>query len=94
MVKATRAKDVRTFQNIPNVGPRIERDFLTLGFTDPQELKGRDPYILYKDLCQKTKTKHDPCVLDTFIAVVDFMNGAQAKPWYEYTTYRKKTYIL
>lgn len=37
----------------------------------------------------KTKSNQDPCVLDTFIAAVDFMHGAPARPWWYYTKERK-----
>jgi hypothetical protein len=31
-------------------------------------------------------------VLDTFMAAVDFMNGAAAAPWWAYTAQRKALY--
>ena len=33
---------------------------------------------------------HDPCVLDTFMAAHDFMNGGFAQPWWHFTEQRKK----
>lgn len=92
MKKAIYASGVKKFTDIPNVGPRIARDFTTLGIKTPQALKGRSAFTLYTSLCKKTKMRHDPCVLDTFMAVVEFMNGAKAHPWWHYTPERKKKY--
>ena len=51
---------------------------------------GKDPYKLYNELCRLTGKKHDPCVIDVFLSVVDFMEGGDAKPWWEFTEERKK----
>lgn len=91
-MKARTRDAVRKFTDIPNVGPRIAADFGTLGITTPQELIGKDGYALYVALCKKTKMRHDPCVLDTFMAVADFMNGGIPRKWFYYTKMRKKLY--
>jgi hypothetical protein len=77
-------------EQVPNVGPAIAADFKRLGVTCPQDLIGRDPYELYDELCRVTKKRHDPCLLDTFIAAVRFMDGEPAKPWWTYTAQRKR----
>jgi hypothetical protein len=41
-------------------------------------------------LCRLTKRRHDPCLLDTFIAAVRFMGGEPARPWWAYTAGRKR----
>lgn len=91
-MKASHASEVQEFTDIPNVGPRIAADFIIIGLKKPQDLLGKDPFTLYQSLCNKTKTRHDPCVLDTFLAAVDFMNGAKTRPWWNYTSKRKKQY--
>ncbi len=92
MPKATHAREARTFTDIPNVGKAMAGDFHTLGFKTPQELAGQDPLTLYKRLCVATSTRQDPCVLDTFLAVVDFMNGGPPHAWWEFTSERKKRF--
>lgn len=77
-------------EEVPNVGPALAGDLRLIGVTNPQDLVGRDPYALYDDLCRVTKQRHDPCVLDTFIAAVRFMDGAPATPWWAYTAERKQ----
>jgi hypothetical protein len=78
-------------EDLPNVGPAIAADFVRLGIRTPRELAGRDPYALYDELNRVTGTRHDPCVLDTFISAVRFMDGASARPWWKYTAERKRS---
>jgi hypothetical protein len=82
--------DVARLEEIPNIGPSIAADLRRLGITSPAELLGRDPYAMYEDLCRKTGRRHDPCVLDTFIAAVRFIAGEPKKPWWKYTAERKR----
>src|SRR5471030_2277527 len=84
-------EDVTHLEDIPNVGPSIASDLRQLGITMPAELLGRDPYAMYDDLCRITGQSHDPCLLDTFIAAVRYMEGGPKKPWWKYTAERKKT---
>ncbi len=89
-MKAKTAQEVKTFQDIPNIGPAMVRDFYLLGVNSPHDLKNKSPIQLYKKLCQIRGIRQDPCVLDTYMAVVDFMNGASARPWWHYTNMRKE----
>ena len=92
MAKATRASEVKNFVDIPNVGKAMERNFLLLGLKSPADLKNQDPYKLYQKMCKVSVVRQDPCVLDTYLAVVDFMNGAAIRPWWSYTTERKEKF--
>lgn len=76
-------------EQLPNIGPRIAADFRRIGIAVPADLPGRDPYALYDDLNRLTGQRHDPCVLDTFIAAVRFMEGGPAVPWWNFTAERK-----
>ena len=49
-----------------------------------------DPYAMYDPLCRLTGVRHDPCVLDTFIAAVRYMEGGPKKPWWAFTAERKR----
>ena len=83
-------KTVPEFEELPNIGKAIASDLLLVGIQRPQDLIGKDPCQLYDDLCNITGEKHDPCVIDVFLAVVDFMEGGKAKPWWEFTAKRKR----
>jgi hypothetical protein len=88
--KATSSRDVVSLEDIPNVGAAVADDLRQLGINQPDDLLGRDPYEMYDDLCRITGQRHDPCLLDTFIAAVRFMAGEPKKPWWKYTAERKR----
>jgi len=90
--KAIHARLATVLEAIPNVGVSIARDLRSIGIKEPRDLVGRNPYSLYRALCDKTRTRQDTCVLDTFISAVRFMEGAPARPWWSYTAERKKKF--
>jgi len=83
--------NVTRLEDIPNVGVAVARDLRQLGITSPGDLPGRDPFALYDDLCRITGKHHDPCLLDTFIAAVRFMEGGPKTRWWKFTAERKRT---
>jgi hypothetical protein len=85
-----RGREIVRLEEIPNVGPAVATDLRRLGITSPGELSGRDPYAMDDDLCRITGQRHDPCMLNTFIAVVRYMAGAPEKPWWGYPAERKR----
>jgi hypothetical protein len=89
--KVDRAK-LRTFTDLPNIGPAMAGDFVALGYETPAQLKGVDPYVLYRRLCAHSGVRQDPCVLDTFISVSRFLEGEEPQPWWAYTAERKQRY--
>jgi hypothetical protein len=82
---------VARLEDIPNVGVSVAGDLRQLGITSPDDLPGRDPYGMYDDLCRVTGQRHDPCLLDTFIAAVRYMEGGPKTAWWNFTAERKKT---
>jgi len=82
--------DVKELEDLRNVGPATAADLRHLGITRPQQLVGKDPFKLYEKLCRLTGVRHDPCVIDVFVAITRFMGGDKAKPWWKYTTERKR----
>jgi hypothetical protein len=81
---------VRKLTDLPNIGPAMAADLILLGIDVPGKLAGRDPRKLYDALCERTGFRHDPCVLDTLISVVRFMDGDEPRPWWAYTAERKR----
>ena len=89
---STKARtDIIRLEQIPNVGPAVAADLTQLGITRPADLLGRDAYAMYDQLCRLTGQRHDPCVLDVFIAAVRYMEGHPKTPWWKYTAERKRT---
>lgn len=88
--RAINRHDIARLEDIPNVGPAIATDLQQLGITSPGELVGRDPYAMYDQLNRLAGVRQDPCVLDTFIAAVRYMEGGSKKPWWAFTAERKR----
>jgi hypothetical protein len=88
-MKAQLAEQALKLAHIPNIGPAMVEDFKRLGIDRPAQLVGADPLLLYQRLCELTAARHDPCVLDTFISAVRFMEGAPPHQWWHYTAERK-----
>jgi hypothetical protein len=74
---------------LPNIGPAIARTLMRLGIERPDNLRGQTAEQLFRRLCDLDGRRHDPCLLDTFVAAVDHANGAPARPWWYYTRIRK-----
>jgi hypothetical protein len=83
---------VARLEHLPNIGKAMAADLRLLGIERPQQLAGRDPLQLYHALERLTGQRHDPCVLDTFMAAIDFMEGGEARPWWLFTGERKCRY--
>jgi hypothetical protein len=90
--KAASAADCHSLEQLPNIGPAMAADLRAIGIRSPRELTHRDPFVLYQALCAHSGKRQDPCVLDTFMAVTDFMRGAPPQPWWAYTAQRKLLY--
>ncbi|MEZ4846858.1 MAG: helix-hairpin-helix domain-containing protein [Bdellovibrionota bacterium] len=79
-------------EQIPNIGKACAEDLRLMGITKPSQLKGKNGLRLYDQLCRVTGVRHDPCMADTLMAAVDFMNGGKPKPWWAFTSERKKIF--
>src|SRR5215471_925147 len=88
--KSSDYRAVERLEQVPNIGPSLAADLRSIGVAHPHDLPGKDPYALYDRLCRASGVRQDPCVLDTFIAAVRFMEGAPAHPWWHYTAERKE----
>ncbi|MEK6705221.1 MAG: helix-hairpin-helix domain-containing protein [Bdellovibrionota bacterium] len=88
-MKAKRASEAIVLEQIPNVGKAVAQDLRNLGIKRPKQLKGKDGLKLYHRLNKLTGVRHDPCMADTLMSAVDFMNGGKAQPWWRFTAKRK-----
>ncbi len=88
-MKKTKPNFSDRLESIPNIGPAISAKIQLLGISSPLELADKDPYQMYRDLCDLTGKYHDPCLLDVFISAVSFMKGGPPRPWWEFTAERK-----
>lgn len=90
--KARCAADCEQLEQLPNIGPALAADLRLIDIAAPHQLVGRDGFELYQRLCRATGRRQDPCVLDTFLAIIDFMHGAAPAPWWRYTAERKQRF--
>lgn len=60
----------RKLGDLSGIGKAMLADFALLKIRTVDELAAADPQKLYDDLCKRTKSKQDPCVLDTFRCAV------------------------
>lgn len=90
MAKATCAAEAKRLTDIPNIGVAMAADLEGLGIVTPADVKRMDPLSVYDSLRDPMGRRHDPCVLDTFMAAHDFMNGGPAQPWWNFTEQRKQ----
>jgi hypothetical protein len=92
MPKAANAEQARVLTDIPNVGKSLCSDLQRLGVRTPDDVRRMDPLLKYLTLGKLSGRRHDPCVLDAFMAAHDFMNGGPAQPWWAFTARRKALY--
>lgn len=90
--KARTASDCERLEQLPNIGASLAADLRSIGIGSPHDLATRDPMALYRALCERSGKRQDPCVLDTFLAITDFMRGAPPAPWWAYTAERKQRF--
>jgi hypothetical protein len=80
-------------QDLQGIGKAMLRDFELLGVRSVKDLARRNPDALYQKLCERTKAKQDPCVLDTLrCAVAQARNPdlpAEQKNWWYWSRLRK-----
>ena len=89
MSKANTAVQARVLTDIPNIGASIAKDLRGLGIQTPADVAAMDPVAVYEALRGPMGQRHDPCVLDTFLAAHAFMRGGPRQPWWDFTAQRK-----
>ncbi|MHB0960041.1 MAG: helix-hairpin-helix domain-containing protein [Pirellulaceae bacterium] len=62
-------------KQIPNIGPSIAEDLRLIGVSSSHDLRDKDPYAMYEELCRITGARRDLWVRDVFIAAVRFMGS-------------------
>ena len=87
--KKVKRSHLTKLTDLPNIGKAAEADLIRLGIQIPHDLLGRNAYQMYDDLCRITGQKHDPCVIDVFLSIVDFINGSEPQDWWKFTAQRK-----
>jgi hypothetical protein len=82
------ADALRRLKEIPNVGPAIARRLAELGFDGAASLRGQDPDELFGRTEAASGAPEDPCLLDTYRAVIAFADTGDAGPWHAFSRER------
>jgi hypothetical protein len=85
-----RAASAPRLQDLTNVGPATLADLHALGIRTVAQLASRNAIVLYESLCKRTRTRHDPCVIDVFMAIIHQAKGGKPMPWWKFTAQRKR----
>ena len=88
-----RTKPMLQLRDLANVGPATLGDLHTLGIRTVRQLARRDALALYRSLCHRTGKRHDPCVIDVFMAIIHQARGGKAMPWWKFTAERKRVVL-
>ena len=88
-MNAKSASQASRLEEIPNIGPSIAGDLRAIGISEPAQLIGQDPYLLYDRSNAVAGVRQDPCLIDCFISAVRFMEGGPPLDWWEFTAERK-----
>ncbi|MFM7259786.1 MAG: helix-hairpin-helix domain-containing protein [bacterium] len=75
---------------LANVGKATLGDFALLGIRTRAQLARRNAYRLYERLCDLTSQRHDPCVIDVFLATISECRGNPPRDWWHFTGERKR----
>ena len=78
MTKTKKSPD--PLQVIPGVGPSIAQDLRDLGYSQPQDLVGEDPQVMYDRHMEQVGSHVDRCVLYTFRCAVYYAETDKPDP--------------
>lgn len=81
---------LNTLADLTNVGAATLGDFEVLGIKTVADLAKQEAFSLYDRLCTLTKARHDPCVIDVFMATIDEARGGPPTVWWKFTPERKR----
>jgi hypothetical protein len=90
MTTKARTRSGEDLLALANVGPAVRRYLARVGVTEVSHLTDRDPLEMYDQLCAGDGRRYDPCLLDTFMSVVDQARGGPPRMWWEFTAERRR----
>jgi hypothetical protein len=88
--KSKRQRTESELRSLMNIGPAIERDLQGLGIRSVRDLAAAEAGDLFQRLEQHCGARVDPCVYDTFRAVIHEARTGEKTPWFAWTAERKR----
>jgi hypothetical protein len=86
----TESKARSGLRALMNVGPAVERDLAQLGIRQVQQLAAAEPGDLFQRLERQCGRRVDPCMYDTFVAIIHEAKTGEKTPWFAWTAERKR----
>ncbi|MEP6715662.1 MAG: helix-hairpin-helix domain-containing protein [Terriglobia bacterium] len=83
----------RRLKDLRGIGKKMLEDFDRLKISSVTQLKTQDAQELYDRMCRITKTRQDPCVLDTYRCAIEQARHpnlpAEQRDWWYWSRVRK-----
>lgn len=80
MGKSPDRKELLPLMSIPSVGEKTAADLWGMGVRKPTDLAGRDPGVMYDELCAKEGVTVDRCMLYVFRCAVYYASNEDHDP--------------
>lgn len=84
----------RQLKDLRGIGRKMLEDFKMLKISSVTQLKTCDAQELYDRMCGITKTRQDPCVLDTYRCAIEQARNpnlaAEQRDWWYWSRLRKR----
>jgi len=77
-------------EDLPNVGKSIAGDLRAIGIRSPEDLRGKNPLLVFDQLETVMQHRHDPCVYYTLLSAKHFLETEEKLPWWKFTAEGKK----
>ena len=77
-------------RSLMNVGPAVEGYLCGMGIRTLQQLAKREPDELFRKLQRQIGAACDPCLHDTFSAIIHEARTGQKTAWFAWTAERKR----
>ena len=88
--KRTAESEAPSLRTLMNVGPAVEGYLIDLGVQSIEQLAEREPDELFQRLKRRIGKACDPCLYDTFSAIVHEARTGERSPWFAWTAERKR----
>lgn len=85
--RTRRESELRTLMN---VGAAMQRDLHRLGIHSIRDLVAHDAGDLFQQLERQCGARVDPCVYDTFRAIIHEARTGEKTPWFAWSADRKR----
>jgi nucleotidyltransferase/DNA polymerase involved in DNA repair len=86
----SRGRAETDLRSLMNVGPAVEAYLVDLGIHAIDQLARQTADELYRRLQRRIGKACDPCLHDTFSAIIHEARTGQKRPWFSFTPARKR----